>query len=407
MVAFVALLGLSTSSCSKDDSKGGGALRFEVYRGPIYYNQLSKFISLTADGAWSLKVLFEADTEDWASVSPMEGVGSASLAVKLTENTNEEPRDFTIVVTNGGKESKFTVIQLGTADGDGSQEPEPPLPPDITEPNQLTDIPTGWRELPKATAMVDGKPIISHRINLGGKSVRNYTMLFDEQYKLAYWVAYPMHSSYIGTANRSKKFIYDPYMPRADQAYLNGTYKERDPNNSNGNWYDRGHQIPSADRTCTDEANQQTFYYTNMTAQYYKLNQQVWAGLEDKVRAWMAGCDTLYVVTGAVLKTAADNTVAFAHDNDDKEIGAPRAYYKVLMKWKTDGTVEGIGFWFDNYMYGSTTPYPYLTASKTNYLDFAAPISEIERKTGFTFFNSSSTLIKGAFNANVWPGLSK
>ena len=76
-----------------------------------------------------------------------------------------------------------------------------------------------------------------------------------------------------------------------------------------------GHQIPSADRTTSNIANSQTFYFTNMTPQLSVLNGQMWANLEGQVRTWMAASDTLYVVTGAVLKTVNGNeAVNYATD---------------------------------------------------------------------------------------------
>ena len=61
--------------------------------------------------------------------------------------------------------------------------------------------------------------------------------------------------------------------------------------------YSRGHQIPSADRTATDELNSQTFYASNITPQNGDFNGGIWASLEGKIRENMCQ-DTLYVVTG-------------------------------------------------------------------------------------------------------------
>ncbi len=79
--------------------------------------------------------------------------------------------------------------------------------------------------------------------------------MYDKSDRIAYWVAYPHNQMYIGSASRTDAWQPDPDFAAADQAYLyNGI-----------TGYDRGHQIPSADRTCTTEANTQTFYFTNMT----------------------------------------------------------------------------------------------------------------------------------------------
>ncbi|MEI7828833.1 MAG: DNA/RNA non-specific endonuclease, partial [Prolixibacteraceae bacterium] len=140
--------------------------------------------------------------------------------------------------------------------------------------------------------------------------------------------------------------------------------------------YDRGHQIPSADRTVSTAANSQTFYFTNMTPQLSVFNGQMWASLEGQVRNWMAASDTLYVVTGAVLKTVNGNeTVNYATDSKGTKMAVPNYYYKVLLRLKT-GKYDAIGFWFEHKSYGSGQATS--SVSKT--------VRQIEALTGLDFF---------------------
>lgn len=65
--------------------------------------------------------------------------------------------------------------------------------------------------------------------------------------------------------------------------------------------YDRGHIVASADRLYSKEANEQTFYYTNMSPQRHNLNTGVWLQLEKLVQEWARSGrlrDKLYVVKG-------------------------------------------------------------------------------------------------------------
>ena len=70
------------------------------------------------------------------------------------------------------------------------------------------------------------------------------------------------------------------------------------------------------------------------------LNQGLWERLEVQVRGQINSCDTLYVVTGCVLTTAADPSRKTVNDADGNPVAVPKAYYKVLLKY-TSGTANG------------------------------------------------------------------
>ena len=88
------------------------------------------------------------------------------------------------------------------------------------------------------------------------------------------------------------------------------------PEDYNKSGYSQGHLCPSADRQCTIEQNQQTFFLTNMQPQWQKHNEGLWKHLEDLVRNYVATenttkapCDTLYIVKAATItdKVTIDN----------------------------------------------------------------------------------------------------
>ena len=187
-------------------------------------------------------------------------------------------------------------------------------------------------------------------------------------------MAYPLNSSLIGSGDRTNAWGYDPLVPKSEQALLASTYSEYQ---SNGNGYDRGHQIPSADRL-NYSSNVTTFYYTNMTPQHTKFNGQAWAQLEDDVREWAtaSGVKMLYVVTGCVVS----GSTSKAHDNNDKAVTIPTHYYKVLLREKTDGTYSACGFWFDHENYPTQNQY---TSNRGNW---RKTVDWIEQQTGIDFF---------------------
>jgi len=229
-----------------------------------------------------------------------------------------------------------------------------------------------WAELPEKR--VDENFVyVSHFASLNNRTVRNYSFCYDKTLHVAHWVAYPLHSVYRGSIDRTDDFQYDPKVDYSWQPNLAaGSYRGS---------YDRGHQLPSADRTATRELNLQTFYATNMTPQLNRLNQDMWANLEAKVRAQICN-DTLYVVTGCYYA----NTNTTTTDRDGKVCPVPTNYFKVLLRTRTGTTgkriadcsadeLKAIGFWVDQKSYGDIQPPASICMS----------VAEIEKKTGFTF----------------------
>ena len=229
---------------------------------------------------------------------------------------------------------------------------------------EMTDQP--WLELP-ATSAEDDYLFLHHTMYIGSNEVRNYSMYWDHHNMVARWVAYPLYRKAIGYGTRTDRWGLDPLLSSSEQPILNRTY-----DSSDGNSYDRGHQIPSADRL-SFESNVKTFYWTNMTPQLNDLNGALWSNLENEVRIWSkrSETDTLYVVSGCTV----DDTETFVQDNDGKQVAVPTHYYKALLR-VYQGQYNAIGFWVDHKKYSN------------NKVDksIAVSIDELETLTGEDFF---------------------
>lgn len=236
-------------------------------------------------------------------------------------------------------------------------------------------VTSGYMETPVVTTD-ENTVYIAHGFP-GRTGVRNYAMLYDKKYKMAYWVAYPLHASYIGSSGRSDAWAFDPKISQDAQVNLSSSF---------GNGYDRGHQIPSGDRTATRELNATTFYYSNMTAQISSMNQGIWNNLEQQVRTWTAQSDTLYVVTGAAIKTKTDETITYA-----KGSAIPKYYYKALAM-KKGNTYYTIAFKINNQV----------IPSSTSYNSYRMNVSDLEKETGYTFFPKISNEAKSTIDNNIW-----
>lgn len=243
----------------------------------------------------------------------------------------------------------------------------------VTPETFKSDALTQWMELP-ALSGEEGMYFVRHDMTLsGGMKLRNYSFYYDVNNKLAHWVAYPLNKTFRGSGSRTDAWEYDPKVPKEYQPVLYKGFK--DANNASG-VYDRGHQLPSADRY-TD--NKSTFYFTNMTAQLGTLNQNSWDKLENKVRTWSDSFDTLYVVTGADIR----NSDKIAYDNSGVAVPVPVGYFKALLGYKkfgnfgVGGEYTAIGFYYEHKAYPNDI---------SDVINQAMTIDELEEKMGMDFF---------------------
>jgi len=366
------------SISEKDDYAGLTGARFSS-AGYFYLESADRTVSGDA-GTFNISlvssVAWKASCSSSAfSVSPASGTGTAQVTVTYGDNPSaSDYRSAVIRFTTedesvADKELRLTVVQL----------PFETLVQSEVRP---------WLEMP-AVKEEEGKAFFSHDMTWKDQVVRNYSFWYDLSGRVALWVAYPLYKGMTTGSSRSDKWDYDPIVPRRYQGDASRSYAG----------YDRGHQLPSADRLCNAAANEQTFYFTNITPQNANLNQGIWETLEAQVRGQISGCDTLYVVTGCVLSTEATPDIDYVKDVQGRDVAVPKAYYKVILKYKygdPNGGYSAIGFWLENRSYGSQV------IGRSN----ALSVDEIEKRTGFDFFvNLKDDYEKEAeskFDASQW-----
>ena len=294
------------------------------------------------------------------------------------------------------------VLSCAACGGSGSA-PDEEVPPAPLPETPATRY-EAWPELPTCTTDnahwhygTHFAPVYSAQ---EGKSVqgRNYTFCFDDQKRASWWVAYPLHSAHRGSGRPNPDpWAYDPTLSAGWQANVAlGSYT--------GN-YDRGHQIPNADRNADISEGSmcyQTFYASNVTPQASALNQESWADLENYVRTWICA-DTLYVVTGAYWSP--DNTRTTT-DRSGNVCPVPDHYFKVLarttsgnlrtagdlLKDLKSNQLKTIGFWVEN-----SDAHAY-EKPKT----WIRSVAEIEQLTGFSFFPTLPESVKAEANPSAW-----
>ncbi|MHC5821675.1 MAG: DNA/RNA non-specific endonuclease [Nostoc sp.] len=162
----------------------------------------------------------------------------------------------------------------------------------------------GCTPTPKVSLPV--KPSTSVNLLLGNPSGANASvttpdnyLLVKPQYVVSYnnskgtpnWVSWQLNKSWLGTTDRQNNFRPDDTLP------IN--FARVTPTIYAGSGYDKGHIIPSADRTKSVEDNSATFLMTNMVPQTPDNNRRTWEGLEQYSRELVTKeGKELYIIAG-------------------------------------------------------------------------------------------------------------
>ena len=362
---------LAACCCEGPSQLVGSSVSVSVRTQEVDNKAGSTFVSVKTDGAWTLNLTFGDSQKAWAKLSAISGKGEHNGVILTYEaNPDAKARELLIEARCGDKVARATLTQEPADQRPGNLEPGQPK----------------WLELP-ATKNDDGLDFYWHDQVINGKSMRSFSFDYDPNARLSHWVAYPLNRTLIGGGSRTDEWDYDPKVPENQQPRLFNGFKNY------GTRYDRGHQLPSADRYNYD-ANVQTFYFTNMTPQRNDFNGYIWADLEGRVRDWARSMDTLYVVTGCYVLDSKE----YAYDNNEDKVTVPTAYYKALLGFKKAGTIgltsqtggyTACAFWFPHKPYSGDV------------MDKSMTIAELEGKTGINFFVNLPSVIGSAMAEKV------
>ena len=139
---------------------------------------------------------------------------------------------------------------------------------------------------------------------------------------IKYWLTKQMYACKT-KIKRTNKFTPDPVIP--DDTNLKNDYA--------GSGYDRGHNMPAEDNTCTPVGMRECFYYSNMTPQTHSLNAGVWKTLETYARKQAKIYDSVMIWCGSV--SMSDKTIG--------RVSVPDYCWKVIHIKKL-GTTEAYSF---------------------------------------------------------------
>lgn len=225
---------LALSSCGSGGKEDVLPPIVEVKTTMIEAEGRSQYIYVKASSSWKI-TLTSVDggaPVDWIIAAPSSGSGNTDVTLSVAANESEQERSAVLTVENSAGKASKTISQKGKK-SEIKPDPDPTPEP---KPNE-----TGWLELPSVPA---GTDFFTHSMTIGSVKTRNYSFIWDYDNLVAPWVAYPLSRWNVGTGSRSDAWGLDPLLDEDKQPVLHF----RGYSVGNSGRYDRGHQLPSADR---------------------------------------------------------------------------------------------------------------------------------------------------------------
>ncbi|MEM9009075.1 MAG: DNA/RNA non-specific endonuclease [Cyanobacteria bacterium P01_F01_bin.86] len=119
-----------------------------------------------------------------------------------------------------------------------------------------------------------------------------YALSYNRDRGIANWASWQLNANWLGQTERQDNFRQDGGLPA-------GFYQVT-PNDYRHSGYDRGHIVPSGDRTQSPQDNSATFLMTNILPQVPENNRGAWRELEEYSRdlVYQFGLDLIVIAGG-------------------------------------------------------------------------------------------------------------
>lgn len=243
---------------------------------------------------------------------------------------------------------------------------------------------------------------VYHEANVSNTSTQktmNYCLEYDSAAFHSRWVAFSFDATTRAkNVSRSNTWAEDPKLPascRLTTDYFQG--------------YDRGHICASYDRLFSTEANQKTFYMSNMSPQIGSFNANYWVALEQLIQGWgrLGNYANLYVCKGGTIDNDKKQVKSYVNhalaNGKYVNVVVPKYYFAAVLAESTNKTYQAIGFWMEHKNYGYSGD-NYATSYMMK--EHALSIDELEKLTGIDFFcNLPNTLednVEASYNESAW-----
>ena len=216
----------------------------------------------------------------------------------------------------------------------------------------------------------------------------DYTLSYNNNRGTSNWVSWHLSSAWRGSTPRCNCFEEDRTLPSDFFRVSSSDY--------NGSGFDRGHICPSADRTYSDNGNENTFFMTNIAPQAPDNNQKSWVGFENYLRS-LLGENEIHIISG-ISGSGGTGRNGFRRTIANGAVTVPDSFWKVALilpngsddinRVSTSTRVLAINVPNDQNI-------------STNWRDFRTSINAIENLTGYDLFENIPNSIESILEARI------
>lgn len=247
----------------------------------------------------------------------------------------------------------------------------------------------------------DSNVFVAHDVTVDGKQILNYALEWNAAKRHANWVAFSFDkTTSADEVSRTDAWAVDPGLPSDMQT-------EEADHKSDG--FDKGHLCASEDRVYVKEANEQTFYYSNMSPQLNDFNGGFWRELEAQVQAWGRSTasgtyDKVYVAKGGTLndllvnftgtKVQGGTPTTDANGFTIHGLACPASYFMAILAQKGN-EFHAIAFLVPHQEGLARNP------KAEDLQRYVVSVDELERKTGIDFFCNLDDAIENQVEAEA------
>lgn len=216
-------------------------------------------------------------------------------------------------------------------------------------------------------------------------SRKGYALGYGKDIRLSRWTGYILQKRNLTAPQVKRRNKFKADLEIRDNPVVPSDYLKTG--------YDRGHMVPAADMTYSEQTAEESFYMTNIVPQLPGCNRGIWKELEGQVRKWAIEERELYVFTGPVFTGPEDKLKKLGKT----DIPIPTYFYKVL--YDLTPPRKMIAFLIPN-------------KKTTRQLEsFIVSVDEVERLTGLNFFSALSPeeelMLEAISNIKAWKMESK
>ena len=229
---------------------------------------------------------------------------------------------------------------------------------------------------------------VEHTVTYNNVETLNYALEWAEGKRHSAWVAFSFDAiTAQKNVGRTDAWNPDPQLP--------GMSPEESDHKSDG--FDKGHLCASDDRSYSKEANEQTFYYSNMSPMMNSFNGGYWITFEGLVIKWARSgvYDKIYVAKGGTMNRLLTDFTGEITSADGRTpqtdgqgftihgLACPQYYFIAVLAQKGNN-YQSVGFWVEHKEYSQYDNNNQAPVSVT--LEHALSVDELEENTGLDFF---------------------